>query len=209
MPRVNQEIAKALFESLVERGAPKLFRREPDPWKARKLAQLGFDEGAQRRVARFHATDRGEALGIFNAKSEADIPALVTGEPKGELSSSRPNVQVETVPFPSARMKSFTQEEWDRDITKGGWEWSNDITERLKKQYDFVEFPDVIEGNIDPRTGERFRQVVQLNKNKGLAKFLPGALGPEQTKEIYRILQAAGVAAPSIGMFQPETGTGE
>lgn len=207
MPRVNQEIAKALFEKLIERGSPKLFRREIDPWKAKKLAQLGFDEGAQNRVARFPSTDRGEALGIFNAKSEADIPALVTGEPKGEISNNF--AQIETVPFPSARMKSFTQEEWDRDISKGGWEWSNDITDRLKKKYDFVEFPDVIESNVDPRTGERFRQVVQLNKNKGLAKFRPGAIGPEQKQEIYRILSTAGVAVPSIGAFQPETGTGE
>lgn len=200
MPRVNQEIAARLFEKLVGAGKPVLYRNEPMQRISAKMAQIGFDEAKQ-----MDSLSTREALGIFNAKREQDLSSLIRGIP----SEPKHSATMETVPLPSARYKSFSQQEWDDFVKYPEFTPSVDITKSLKDKYDFVEFPDVIAKNINPETGERFRQVVQLNKNKGLAKFRPGATGWNQTSEIYRILQAAGVAAPSIGMFQPETGTGE
>ncbi len=204
VPKVNQEIAARLFEKLVGAGKPVLYRNEPVPRISKKLAQLGFDEGRQLGNQGMSGSNN-EALGIFNALKEDDLSSLIWGRPSPPTTKAT----METVPLPSARVKSFSQDEWQSFLGDRMYTPSEEITKRLKPDYDFIEFPDALSRNINPETGERYRQMVQLNPNKGLVKFRPGSLGKEQINDIYRILQAAGVAAPSIGMFQPETGTGE
>jgi hypothetical protein len=200
MPRVNQEIAARLFQKLVGEGKPVLYRNEPLPRISAKMAQFGFDETRQ-----MDSQGTREALGIFNAKREQDLSSLIRGVP----SEAKHTATMETVPLPSARYKSFSDQEWNDFVGYPAYTPSQEVTKKLKGMFDFVEYPDVIDKNINPETGERFRQVVQINPNRGLAKFRPGATGWNQTSEIYRILSAAGVAVPALGSFQPETGTGE
>jgi hypothetical protein len=177
MPRVNQEIAARLFQ-----GKPVLYRNEPLPRISAKMAQFGFDETRQ-----MDSQGTREALGIFNAKREQDLSSLIRGVP----SEAKHTATMETVPLPSARYKSFSDQEWNDFVGYPAYTPSQEVTKKLKGMFDFVEYPDVIDKNINPETGERFRQVVQINPNRGLAKFRPGATGWNQTSEIYRILSAA------------------
>jgi hypothetical protein len=204
MPRVNQEIAKALFEKLINAGKPVLYRNEPVARISKKLAQTGFDESKQLANEGMGGSSN-EALGIFNALKEDDLSSLIWGRPSPPSTVAT----METVPLPSARIKSFSQEEWKNFLGDKMYTPSVDITKRLKSDYDFVEIPDNISRNINPETGEVYKQMVQINKNKGLAKFRPFSTGKEQVNDLYRILSAAGIAVPSIGAFQPETEPGE
>jgi hypothetical protein len=188
------KVLRQLFKELEKQGGKKMYRESfPKPIRQfDEVEQMMFDEEGA-------IAAHGEPGGIYRANHPYDIPSLVSGwkTPRKEVEEkyrkmndpsrdtfvggTKANPKVYpfdeiALPLPGSRQKTFSLDEW-RQYHKMPYK---KLTKTLKKDYDFVDFPDVAAGNPE------LRQTVQLNPNKAVVRF---------GKTDYGIVGAGGVGA--------------
>jgi hypothetical protein len=185
-----QRLLRNIFKALEKSGEKKLFRQAP------YSAPKAFDEAYQLRKTGGGMGLHGEPGGIYYAENPYDIPALRSGAgtPREDakrlhrrMVSEGKTIGGDTKTFsdvaitlPGARHKEFTAEEWAKLYQKEPFE---PLTRKLKKDYDFVTFPDIATGHPN------IKQTVQLNPRKSIVNTLPSWRGPGG----YTVVGAAGL----------------
>lgn len=203
MAGIREELMKAAFKRAWKQG-PKMFREKY--YRAPK--ELKFDPSLQYKKGGGMGS-QGEPGGIFFAEHPLDVRSMKmgSGTPRSEsLKWYRDTVEkfpslnnrpynISAAPLPKARMKEFTAEEWK---SLGYDEMPlEELTSLLKKDYDFVKFPDVAAGHPEKS------QWVQLNPKKSLVRIdEPG--NKKLSSREYKILGAGGIVGVGASLFGPD-----
>lgn len=192
---LTQEELKAAFKEAFKKG-PKMFRSETE-YSYKPLKDFAFKEELTSSFSG-GMTSRGEPTGIYFAEHPLDIPSLKIGASKDREGAKRTYSRLKEIagadtypynvtaaPLPGSRMKEFTAAEWE----ELGYKSKNfrDLTAELKKDYDFVKFPDIITRNED------LAQWVQLNPQKSIARL---NTGDKLKDRLYKVL---GLGAATVG----------
>jgi hypothetical protein len=192
----NELVRKALKELFAKqfKKGPRLYRQDSYSKPLRE-----FDELQQFNLGD-SMTPKGEPGGIYFAEHPYEVSPLVMGtdRTRNEVRSTKEamrragvgkdlNVRpfdVAAAPLPSARVKSIGTTEWLNEYSKMPFD---ELTEKLKRETDFVSFPDVA-------AGSRNRQTVQLNPHKSIARLKDGT---------YKIIGLGGMGLVAGDMLSP------
>lgn len=144
----------------------------------------------------------GEVVGSYHSRIPENVgPLMGPGMPR-----KAPFRPIQAVPVPGARIGKFNPEEWQKVSQKELWKpkWSDkpgisipkgpeELTQELRKDYDFVEFPD-----LAARQPE-LDQIVQINPGKAIRR----TRDPKTGKWKYWLF-GAGATAAGQELLSPE-----